>query len=97
GVLMDGQGNLYGEMGPGQNHGGAGAELSPGSNGWVYTQLYSFCNQYSCPDGSGPPGPPIWDGKGNLFGTTTAGGIGQPACWISYGCGVVYEMTPNGD
>jgi hypothetical protein len=41
------------------------------------------------------PPPPIWDGKGNLFGATTDGGIRQPACWTGEGCGVIFEMTPN--
>jgi len=97
GLLMDGVGNLYGGMGPGQYKAGAIGELSPGSGGWNYAQLYSFCNANSCPDGVGPPTPPIWDGKGNMFGTTTAGGI-YKGCWLwTEGCGVIYEMTPNGD
>jgi len=97
GLLMDDLGNLYGEMGPGQDHGGAIGELSPGGDGWNYSQLYSFCNSYSCPDGVGPAAPPIWDGKGNMFGTTVAGGI-YKGCWMwTEGCGTVYEMTPNGD
>jgi uncharacterized repeat protein (TIGR03803 family) len=94
GLLMDSVGNLYGGMAPGQYKYGAVAELSPGSGGWTYTALYSFCI-LRC--GYSPPAPPIWDGKGNLFGTTTDGGISQPACWTSNGCGVIFEMTPNGD
>ena len=95
GLLMDGLGNLYGEMGVGENKGGALAELSPGSNGWGYTPLYNFCGQYGCPDGVAPPAPPIWDGKGNLFGTTTDGGNAQSPCYTGEGCGVIFEMTPN--
>jgi uncharacterized repeat protein (TIGR03803 family) len=94
GVVSDKLGNLYGEMGRGQYKYGAIAELSPNSNGWTYTPLYSFC-VFQC--GYAPPAPPIWDGKGNLFGTTTNGGISQPACWTSFGCGVIFEMTPNHD
>lgn len=98
GLLIDKAGNLYGDIGPGQyKYYGAIAELSRGSNGWNYTALYSFCGQYRCPEGYNLPAPPIWDGKGNLFGTTEDGGIGQPACWTSAGCGVIFEMTPNGD
>jgi hypothetical protein len=99
GLLMDDVGNLYGEMGPGKtNFYGAIGELSPGSNGWNYTELYSFCLTY-CPDGYSPPTPPIWDGKGNMFGTTTYGGFYSQRCLPYYtrGCGVIYEMTPNGD
>jgi uncharacterized repeat protein (TIGR03803 family) len=76
---------------------GAIGKLSGTSKGWVYTQLYSYCGPPGCPDGDGEPAPPVWDGKGNLFGTTTDGGISQPACWTSFGCGVIFEMTPNGD
>jgi uncharacterized repeat protein (TIGR03803 family) len=97
GLLMDKLGNLYGEIGPGQLKAGAIGELSSGSGGWDYTQLYSFCSGNSCPDGVDPPTPPIWDGKGNMFGTTTAGGI-YKGCWMyTSGCGVIYEMTPDGD
>jgi len=94
GLLIDGAGNLYGPMGPGEyKYYGAIGELSPGSDGWTYTALYSFCSTF-CPDGFNPPAPPIWDGKGNMFGTTSAGGI-MGGC--PNGCGVIYEMTPNGD
>jgi uncharacterized repeat protein (TIGR03803 family) len=98
GLLMDKAGNLYGDIGPGDYYGaGAIGKLSSTSNGWVYTQLYSYCGPPGCPDGDGEPAPPIWDGKGNMFGTTTDGGIAQPACWTSFGCGVIFEMTPTGD
>ena len=94
GLLMDGAGNLYGDMGPGQYQGGAIGELSPGSGGWTYTQLYSFDGT----DGVDPPAPPIWDGKGNMFGTTSAGGIYSKSCfYYTRGCGVIFEMSPNGD
>jgi len=100
GVVMDKVGNLYGQIGPGQyKYYGAVGELSPGSDGWTYTALYSFCSQQDCAGGYGMPAPPIWDGKGNLYGTTDFGGNGQPFCWRSggAGCGVLFEMTPNGD
>jgi hypothetical protein len=32
-----------------------------------------------------------------LFGVTSKGGIGQPACTTASGCGVIFEMTPNQD
>jgi uncharacterized repeat protein (TIGR03803 family) len=96
GLVLGEAGNLYGNIGPGDYFGaGAIGELSPGSNGWTYTQLYSFCSQSRCQDGYGPLAPPIWDTHGNLYGTTYYGGIGQPNCWDSRGCGVVFEMTPK--
>jgi uncharacterized repeat protein (TIGR03803 family) len=92
GLLIDKLGNLYGQIDPSQDEDAIG-ELSPGSNGWTYTQLYSFDGT----DGLGPEAPPTWDGKGNMFGTTTWGGISKAPCRDYDGCGVIYEMTPNGD
>jgi hypothetical protein len=97
GLLMDKLGNLHGQMAPGEYNYSAVAELSPGSQGWDYTPLHSFCSQQDCPDGDGEPAPPIWGGKGNLFGTTVEGGIGRPACYNASGCGVIFEMTRNRD
>jgi hypothetical protein len=95
GIASDKLGNLYGEMGSGQYKYGAIAELSPGASadGWVYTPLYSL----SFTDGYALPAPPIWGGKGNLFGTTTFGGITKPPCYDSRGCGIAFEMTPSKD
>jgi hypothetical protein len=87
-------GDLYGEIGPGNYfHIGAIGKLSRGSDGWTYTDLFNFNPTV----GYAPPAPQIWDGKGNLYGTTEDGGLSQPACWTSSGCGLVFKMTPNGD
>jgi uncharacterized repeat protein (TIGR03803 family) len=98
GVLFDKVGNLYGSIGVGDYFGaGAVGELSPGSTGWTYSQIYSACGPTGCPGGYTPPAPPIWDGKGNFWGVMTYGGITQSPCITSFGCGVIYEVTPNGD
>jgi uncharacterized repeat protein (TIGR03803 family) len=97
GLLFDHLGNLYGDIGSGQYKEGAIGELTAGSGGWAYSPLYSYCARYNCPGGTDQPAPPVWDGKGNLFGTTYEGGIDRPACWTNAGCGVIFEMTPNGD
>lgn len=98
GLLMDKLGDLYGAIGPGDYFGlGAIGELSPGSSAWTYTQLYSFTCQPSCANGYGPPAPPIWDGKGNMWGAMTYGGNSQSSCMGQEGCGVIFAMTPNGD
>jgi uncharacterized repeat protein (TIGR03803 family) len=98
GLALDKVGDLYGSIGPGDYFGlGAIGELSPGSSGWTYTQLYSYCSPSGCPGGYNPPAPPIWDASGNLWGTMTQGGITQSPCVAAFGCGVIFEMTPNGD
>jgi uncharacterized repeat protein (TIGR03803 family) len=98
GLLMDHVGNLYGSIGLGDYFGlGALGELSPGSGGWTYTQFYGFTCANGCTGGYNPPGPPIWDASGNLWGTMARGGITQSPCVSSDGCGVLFEMTPNGD
>ena len=51
GLVFDSLGDLFGNIGPGQSYSGAIGELSPGSTGWAYTQLYSFCTPGGCPDG----------------------------------------------
>jgi len=94
GLLMDRAGNLYGSIGPGNYFGiGAIGELSHGSTTWTYTDLFNFNPKV----GYAPPAPPIWDGKGNMFGAAEDGGISQPACWTSSGCGVIFKMMPSGD
>ena len=97
GLVFDKAGNLYGSMGGGSASLGALGELSPDASGWSYTELYSFCPQYGCPDGWSEPAPPVFDKNGNLWGVTTYGGISQKPCATDEGCGVVFEMTPDGD
>lgn len=88
-LVLDQTGDLYGCIPPG----GIG-ELSPGSNGWTYTDLYDFNCKPNCYDGNGEVEAPLsWDAKGRLYGTTLGGGSGD----CSGGCGVAFQMTPNGD
>jgi len=92
GLILDAAGNLYGEFG--NDTTGGISELSPTSNGWVYTNLYDFCpSGWNCRDGDEPLAPFSWDTKGNLYGTTWSGGL--VGCG-SY-CGVAFQMTPHGD
>jgi uncharacterized repeat protein (TIGR03803 family) len=55
------------------------------------TVLYSFTGGT---DGAYPDAGVIRDAKGDLYGTTTSGGLNQPACYL--GCGVVYKIGTDG-
>jgi uncharacterized repeat protein (TIGR03803 family) len=88
-LTLDQAGNLYGSIGPGKYGKGAATELSPGSDGWTGTYLYSFCPKFGCLDGDEPDSPLIWDASGNLYGTTIGGGKGQG--------GVAFELEHNSD
>jgi len=58
------------------------------------TVLYNFCAQggYNCTDGRHPYAGLVFDQKGNLYGTTVAGGADYESC--GSGCGVVFKLTP---
>jgi len=88
-LIFDAAGSLYGTApGGGAYDGGTVFELTPGSGGWTLTVLYSFCEQYGCPDGGGPLAGLVQDRDGNLLGTARAG---------LYDLGVVFELTPGSD
>jgi uncharacterized repeat protein (TIGR03803 family) len=54
------------------------------------TVLYSFCARYPCLDGANPVGGLVSDQKGNLYGTTNAGGAEE------FAAGVIFQLTPLG-
>ena len=91
-LTSDSAGNFYGTT----FYGGTGAspgsgtvfELSPNGSSWKEITRYSFCSVANCADGAGPIANVIFDGKGNLYGTTTSGGAN--------GAGVAFELTPRG-
>jgi uncharacterized repeat protein (TIGR03803 family) len=90
---IDTLGNLFGTTYYGglQEHGTV-FELSPNSNGWTESVLYSFCSEGKwpyCLDGWGPSAGVASDRLGNLYGTTAAGGDSK-----NEGGGVVYELSP---
>jgi uncharacterized repeat protein (TIGR03803 family) len=82
-LVFDQASNLYGCIGPG----GIG-ELSPGPDGWNYTNLCNSCSSEA---------PLSWDTHGSLYGTMLMGGNGPPYCNGSAGCGEAFRVTPNGD
>jgi uncharacterized repeat protein (TIGR03803 family) len=61
---------------------------SPLTNHYEYKPLYNFCDSGNCPDIVN--GDLIFDGAGNLYGTTFEGGDCQS-------CGTVFRLSPNSD
>jgi hypothetical protein len=102
GLVIDSEGNLYGDTyGGGFNSApnpefvaaqGVVFELSPGSsNSWTFKLLHTFVDDTDM-DGGDPYAGVIFDAKGNLYGTTSSGGVaGSPGTGIS---GTVFELSP---
>ncbi|MBV9990421.1 MAG: hypothetical protein JOZ72_03935 [Alphaproteobacteria bacterium] len=89
-LAMDAKGVLYGTTAEGGLHktdakGVGGGTVFQFKKGTL-RRLYSFCVQSNCADGEYPQTGLFRDAKGNLFGTTTAGG--------KHGAGNVFEVTP---
>jgi uncharacterized repeat protein (TIGR03803 family) len=96
GVIFDAAGNLYGTtyQGGGSGCGGKGCgivfELSPSGNGhWREKVLHTFNGM----NGANPGSDMIFDGVGNLYGTTINGG--RAGCDPPIGCGTVFELSPG--
>ena len=88
GLIFDRAGNLYGTTRYGGGYGpGNVFELAPNSDGsWTENVLYSFTGGQ---DGGGPVAALIFDGAGNLYGTTQIGGTN--------GQGVIFKLIHNSD
>jgi uncharacterized repeat protein (TIGR03803 family) len=103
GLTIDATGNLYGTTelgGSGACHdqtGGCGTvfELSYiAGSGWTETVLHSFLGAPGN-DGAEPVAALIVDASGNLYGTTSTGGIRSQRCALLLaGCGTVFELSP---
>jgi uncharacterized repeat protein (TIGR03803 family) len=89
GVISDAHGNLYGTTYVGGDSNlGSVFKLAPKKNGgWTKTTILSF--QGIPVDGSQPTASLVLDAKGNLYGTTTGGGVGIA------GEGTVFELSPT--
>jgi uncharacterized repeat protein (TIGR03803 family) len=91
-VIRDLAGNLYGVTGGGGTPEGGGCAHGCGT---VYkrdatgnqTVLYAFTGTT---DGGVPNGALIRDGAGNLYGSAANGGL--QACYVSFGCGVIFKL-----
>jgi uncharacterized repeat protein (TIGR03803 family) len=84
-LIRDASGNLYGTTaGGGANNAGVVFKLDQSIVGNEEI-LHSFMGS---PDGAKPSSGLIWDGLGNLYGTTTNGGL--------FGYGTVFNLDPSG-
>ena len=85
-LLRAGSGKIYGTTYYGGENGiGSVYELSPRSVGeWDGRVIYSF---QEGSDGNSPISNLVRDAAGNLFGTTSEGGLGS---------GAIFKLTPNG-
>jgi len=91
GLIRDAAGNFYGTTKLG----------GPGNGGTVFkldntgheTLLAGFCDsEPNCPDGSAPEAGLIQDAAGNLYGTTSSGGIG----FYTIGGGTAFKLGNAG-
>jgi uncharacterized repeat protein (TIGR03803 family) len=98
GLIMDGNGNLYGTTPVGGNYvaacggDGCGVVFKVAPDG-TETVLYAFCSQTNCSDGANPVAGLIADDNGNFYGTTIAGGTGTCSGFLN--CGTVFKLTPD--
>ena len=93
-LVEDANGDLFGTTADGGNYGGncgtygCGTVFELPAKGSLKT-LHAF---QGGGDGAGPLGGVVFDGTGNLYGTTSFGGD----CGVTGGCGTVFKVTPDG-
>jgi hypothetical protein len=97
GLTKDAKGDLFGMAFGGGNcttlNCGTVFEVTPaGQNAWGFNVLWAFAGGV---DGAAPYGTPLLDAAGNLYGTTSMGGVaGNQACNAAGGCGTVWRLSP---
>lgn len=100
-LIADSAGNYYGTTFSGGSYSGQPCafygcgivfEISPNtSGGWTEAVLYPFTGGA---DGANPAAGLVFDSHGNLYGTTSAGGLFTSGCG-NLGCGTVFEISPS--
>jgi len=85
-LVFDSAGNVYGTTSGGGAFGhGTVFRLTRSGNNWTHSVVYNFTGGN---DGASPENGVVFDGAGNLYGTTYERG--------SAGFGTVYELSPDG-
>lgn len=92
GLLLASDGNFYGttEGGGGADQSGAIFKITPEGQ---FTELYQFCSQPNCSDGTMPVSTLIQGTDGALYGSTSQGG--STGC-LNLGCGTVFRFGTAG-
>lgn len=86
GVVLDSAGNFYGTTSLGGTYGnGTVFEEKRSGNTWTESVIYNFTGG---DDGASPPAGVTLDAQGNLFGTSSFGGVNND--------GVIYELSRSG-
>jgi uncharacterized repeat protein (TIGR03803 family) len=100
-LAFDAAGNAHSTTSSGGANGlGVVFELTPPPQGapaktWTESVLYSF--QGGSNDGAAPFGNVVFDSAGNLYGTTSIGGLTHLGCALpAKGCGTIFELSPSG-
>jgi uncharacterized repeat protein (TIGR03803 family) len=88
-IVLDAAGNIYGTTDWGGKHvWGTVFELTPtGKDGYEHKIIWNFTG----PDGVNPAGQLVLDSAGNLYGTTSRGGMTYND---NYGLGIVFQVSP---
>jgi uncharacterized repeat protein (TIGR03803 family) len=93
GVIADASGNLYATTQTGGKSNGTGFgtvdEFTSSGSKWSESTLHAFAGS----DGSAPYAPVVFDGHGNLDGTTFVGGSTYGTGCNTNGCGAVFQLT----
>jgi len=90
-LTADAAGNLYGTAFDGTTYpNGAIFQLTPNGNTWNEKALVIFNGK----NGGYPSAQMVFDGQGNLYGSTLQGG-NRPCGTPQIGCGVVFELSPS--
>ncbi|SPF47873.1 conserved exported hypothetical protein [Candidatus Sulfotelmatobacter kueseliae] len=97
GVILDAAGNLYGTTLSGGMSWGAVFKLAHNPDGtWTESGLHSFAGGGDG-DGAYPESGLVFDGAGNLYGTTVFGGTTCGWGYDNFGCGTLFKLKPNLD
>ena len=91
GLTMDRGGRLYGTTNGGSFTEGSVFKIAESGSGWILIPLYDFSGHSN---GESPDARVVFGPDGNLYGTTSAGGLSNCSGGGNQGCGVVFKLQP---